>query len=79
MFALLFQRHVTWACSAARHSKVDILVHGTLVHTATFFRAVLARASYHLTSTFLTSPGPSAAPAELKPDAPAADVAVSVV
>ena len=57
---------------------MDILVQGTLVHTATFFRAVLARASYHLTSTFLAAPEPSAEPAELKPDAPAADVGVFV-
>lgn len=54
------------------------MVQGTLVHSATFFRAVLARASYHLTSTFLAPPGPSAVPAELKPEAPAADVDVFV-
>lgn len=53
-----------------------ILVQGTLVHRATFLRAVLARASYHLTSTFLSSPCPPEAPPEPKPVAPAADVAV---
>ncbi|KAA6418454.1 MAG: hypothetical protein FRX49_11614 [Trebouxia sp. A1-2] len=50
--------------------------HNPELWAAKFEWAVLARASYHLTSTFLAAPEPSAEPAELKPDAPAADVGV---